>query len=198
MRPRHLLLALPLFALLSPTARMASATPPDTQKAAPPPPARTEAQRPIEKGAAAEADAAAVVEKQLVKPLTQKEAKQDRFSRSYIPPQARRVRILDERSTDGRGAAFVAFAVDARSRLLRKADDDSGWRKDAIVGCVYPARDEVFIKRGDKFFGAGLLLGQRTAAADDAVCRPGPTRVPSSPPTLASTSQVVPGSRSGK
>ena len=40
-----------------------------------------------------------------------------------------------------------------------------------IVGCVYPARDEIFIKRGDKFFGAGLLLGRKTAAADDTVCR---------------------------
>ena len=163
--------------------------PPDKQSAAPPAPARTETQRSIEKGATAEAEAAAVVEKQLVTPLTQKEAKQDCFSRAYIPPQARRVRILDhERSTDGRGAAFVAFAVDARSRMLgRKPADDSGWRKDAIVGCVYPARDEIFIKRGDKFFGAGLLLGQKTAAADDAVCRPAPTRVPSSPPTPAST-----------
>ena len=88
------------------------------------------------------------------------------------------MRILDhERSTDDRGAAFVAFAVDARSRMLAlKPADDSGWRKDAIVGCVYPARDEVFIKRGDKFFGAGLLLGQKTAAADDTVCRPAPIR----------------------
>ena len=116
-----------------------------------------------------------MVEKQLVKPLTQKEAKQNRFSRAYIPPQARRVRILDrERSTDGRGAAFVAFAVDdalphARAQGGRRLRP---WRKDAIVGCVYPARDEIFIKRGDKFFGAGLLLGQKTAAADDTVCRP--------------------------
>jgi hypothetical protein len=126
----------------------------------------------------AAAEAAAVVEKQLVKPLAAKEAGRSRFSRSYIPPQARRVRVLDrERSTDGRGAEFVAFAVDERSGgLARRADGDSGWRKDAIVGCVYPARDEIFIKRGDKFFGAGLLLGQKTAAADDAVCRPAPTR----------------------
>ena len=85
------------------------------------------------------------------------------------------MRVLDGgRSTDGRGAAFVAFAVDERARGFspRAADDSGRWREDAIVGCVYPARDEVFIKRGDKFFGAGLLLGQKTAAADDAVCRP--------------------------
>ncbi len=127
------------------------------------------------------AEATAVVEKQLVKPLGEKEARRSRFSRAYIPPQARRVRVLDpSRSTDGRGAEFVAFAVDERSGVLaRKAADDSGrWREDAIVGCVYPARDEVFIKRGDKFFAASLLLGQKTAAADDAVCRPAPPRIP--------------------
>ena len=175
-----------------PTARTASATPPDTQKAPPPAPAQAEAQRPIEIKPTAEvtATATAVVEKQLVRPLAQKEGGRNRLSRSYIPPRARRVRLLDrERSTDGRGAEFVAFAIDERSGGFAPDDDDSrGWRKDAIVGCVYPARDEIFIKRGDKFFAAGLLLGQRTAAADEAVCHPAPTRSPSNPPTLASKS----------
>ena len=155
MRRKHLLIILPLLSLLSPTARRASATPPD-----------------------AEAAAAAVVEKQLVKPLGEKEARRNRFSRSYIPPQARQVRVLDgERATDGRGAAFVAFAVDERSEVFvprGAADDVRRWRKDAIVGCVYPAQGTVFIKRGDKFFAAGLLLGQKTAASDT-VCRPAAT-----------------------
>lgn len=127
----------------------------------------------------AEATAAAVVKEQLVKPLAEKEAGRSRFSRAYIPPRARRVRVLDrERSTDGRGAEFVAFAVDERSGRFapQPADDSARWRKDAIVGCVYPARNEIFIKRGDKFFGAGVLLGKKTAAADDTVCRPAPTR----------------------
>jgi len=164
-----------LCALLLPTARRASATPPDKQNA--PPPSTTEAQ------------AATVVEKQLVKPLAEKEARRNRFSRAYIPPQARRVRLPDgQRSTDGRGAEFLAFAVDERSgKFVPRAGDDSAhWRQDAIVGCVYPAREEVFIKRGDKFFGAGLLLGQKTAAADDVVCRPAPARASASAPTLAS------------
>jgi hypothetical protein len=124
------------------------------------------------------ADAVAVVQEQLVKPLGEKEARRNRFSRSYIPPQARRVRVLDgARSTDGRGAEFVAFAVDQRSGSLARlvADDASRWRNDAIVGCVYPARDEVFVKRGDKFFAAGLLLGKKTDAADDMICHPAPT-----------------------
>ena len=169
---------------------MASATPPDTRNTAPPSPTRTEAQHPVENKPSAEAEASAVVDKQLVKPLAQKDAGRSRFSRAYIPPQARRVRVLDrEPSTDGRGAAFVAFAVDERSgAFARHAADDSDWRKNAIVGCVYPARDEIFIKRGDKFFAAGLLLGKKTAAADDTVCRPAPTQGHSSPPTPARAS----------
>ena len=199
MHGRHLILVLPLFALLLPTAPRVSATPPDKQNAALPLPARPEAQRPV--AIKPMPEATAVVEKLLVKPLGEKEARRSRFSRAYIPPQARRVRVLDgQRSTDGRGAEFVAFAVDERSGLSvrRAADDSDRWRKDAIVGCVYPARDEVFIKRGDKFFGAGLLLGQKTGAADDAVCRPGPTRIPPRPPTLTSTSQAGVGPRPGK
>ena len=170
MHRRHLLLVPPLFALLLPTSRTASATPPDTQNA--------------------EASAATLVEKKLVQPLAEKEARRSRFSRAYIPPQARRVRVLDrELSTDGRGAAFVAFAVDERSGVLEPLADDLGrWRKDAIVGCVYPARDEIFIRRGDKFFGVGLLLGQKTAAAADTACRPAPTGVHSNPPALTSRS----------
>jgi len=163
-----------------PTARTASATPPDT----------------TEVKSTAAAEATSVVEKQLVRPLAAKEASRSRFSRAYIPPQARRVRILDSaRSTDGRGAEFVAFAVDESSgRRARLPDDSDHWRKDVIVGCVYPARDEVFIKRGDKFVGADLLLGKKTAAADDTVCRPALARIPSSAATLASTSKVVAGS----
>ena len=187
MNRRHFLVVLPLLALLLPTARAASATPPDTQKAAQPAPAPAAAGRPIEIK-----PAEAVVEQQLVKPLAEKEARRNRFSRSYIPPLARRVRVPDgERSTDGRGAQFAAFAVDERSGVFaRRAADDSHWRKDAIVGCVYPARDEIFIKRGDKFFAASLLLGKKSAAADDTVCRPALTRVDSSLATLASKSQV--------
>jgi hypothetical protein len=158
MQPRHLLLALPITLVLSPIARADSATPPDQQKPGTP-----------------AGDATSVVEKQLVKPLARKEAHQNRFSRVYIPPQARRVRVVDRQpSTDSRGAQFVAFAVDERSALaVPLAHGDAvRWREDAIVGCVYPARDEVFIRRGDKFFAAGLLLGQRTPAPDAAVCHP--------------------------
>jgi hypothetical protein len=186
MNRRHIFLALPLLALLLPTARTASAAPPDTRSAAPPAPAQAAAPRPSEIEPAA--GAAAVVETQLVKPLAAKEARRNRFSRSYVPPLARRVRMHDgERSTDGRGAEFVAFAVDERSglSLRRSSDDDRHWRKDAIVGCVYPARDEIFVKRGDKFFAAELLLGKKTDAADETVCRPAPARIDQGQPALA-------------
>jgi hypothetical protein len=156
------LLALPL-AILLPLAPAAWATPSDVRTATPP--------------AVIEAEITALVERLLIRPLGQKEERRSRFSRSYIPPRARRVRILDRvRSTDSRGGEFVAFAVDDRSgRFALEARDDSGrWRRDAIVGCAYPARDEIFIKRGDEFFAAGLLLGKKTAAADQAVCRPAP------------------------
>jgi hypothetical protein len=147
-------------------------------------------QRPsdIDSVAKANATAAAVVEERLVRPLAAKEASRSRFSRAYIPPQARRVRVLDPgQSTDGRGGEFVAFAVDERSGGIARqaADDARTWRKDVIIGCVYPARSAIFIKRADKFFGAALLLGQKTAAADDTICRPAPTKIPPSPPTLA-------------
>lgn len=186
MHRRHLLLVLPLFALLLLTARLASAAPPDAQNAAFRAPAGTEARRPIDNEPMAEA--MAVVERRLVKPLAAKEAGRSRFTRGSIPPQARRVRVLDPaRSTDGRGAEFVAFAVDEHSRVFAAlaADDAVGWRKNAIVGCVYPARDEIFIKRVDKFFGVGLLLGQKTAPADDSVCRPASAPIHPSPPTQA-------------
>lgn len=125
------------------------------------------------------AQAATVVDNQLLKPLAAKEARRTRFSRGYIPPEARRVRVLDRQlSTDGAGAQFLAFAVDERSgRLTRRAaGDPAGWRTGAIVGCVYPARGEVFVRRGAKFFHAGLLLGQKVPAAGDAVCRSAPAR----------------------
>jgi len=128
--------------------------------------------------AAADAEATALVERHLVRPLGEKEDRRSRFSRAYIPPRARRVRILDRvRSVDSRGGEFVAFAVDDRAGgFALEAGDGSGrWRRDAIVGCAYPARDEIFIKRGDEFFAPGLLLGKKTAAADQTVCRPAPT-----------------------
>lgn len=130
-----------------------------------------------------EADAKAIVQKALIKPLTAKEERHSRFSRAYMPPQARRVRVLDEKAlTDSKGAEFMSFAVDSKSGFagLDDLDDDAdadkaaraekAWRKDVITGCVYPDSGEVFVKRGGKFFGGGLLLGKKSSAAAEHVC----------------------------
>src|SRR5688500_4443451 len=69
--------------------------------------------------------AAALVQSALIKPLADKERHRSRFTRAALPPQARRVRILDEQPRhDGSGRAFVRFSVDARHG--RRAD--AAWR----------------------------------------------------------------------
>ena len=129
-----------------------------------------------------EADAKAVIAKVLIKPLAVKEQKHSRFSRAYLPPQARRVRVIDTVArTDSKGAAFMTFAVDSKSGLGDLDDDgdeavakeDQGWRKDVITGCVYPDSGEVFVNRSGKLYGAGILLGKKSTAgaADEAVCK---------------------------
>jgi hypothetical protein len=120
-----------------------------------------------------DADAKGVVETLLVAPLVRQEQKHSRFSRAYLPPQVRRVRVLGERAlTDARGAAFFEFAIDAHHGYGPRPppEDSKSWRKDVIVGCVYPESDEVFIKRGETFFGSELLLGKKSNAPAG-VCR---------------------------
>ena len=121
--------------------------------------------------APSETDARAVVDKQLIAPLRAKEARQSRFSRAYQPPQVRRVRVLDSAAvTDGNGAVFMSFAVDTQNGLLEDVDGTKPWRTDVIVGCVYPESGKVFVKRGETYFGASLLLGKKTTAAGEHVC----------------------------
>jgi hypothetical protein len=105
------------------------------------------------------------VERTLTQPLARQEARRSRFSRAAIPARTRTVRVLDERARlDVRGAEFFAFSIDERH----------GWEgvltKDALKGCVYPRSGEVFIKRGDSHYPAGLLLGQTSKKAETHVC----------------------------
>lgn len=119
-------------------------------------------------------EAAKVVQTKLVQPLTAKEGERSRFSRARMPPQARRVRVLDaEPKKDSSGAAYMAFAVDARHgfAVLDVDDDDKGWRKDTLTGCVYVQSGEVFIKRGDDFMAAAMLLGKKSPAPAAHVCK---------------------------
>jgi hypothetical protein len=105
------------------------------------------------------------VERALTQPLARQEARRSRLTRAEIPARARTVRILDASARrDLRGSEFFAFTIDERR----------GWQKvlteNAITGCVYPSSGDVFIKRRDSYYPAGLLLGQTSKKADAHVC----------------------------
>jgi len=111
------------------------------------------------------ASAKTTVERALTQPLAQREATQSRFSRAAIPARTRSVRMTDTSARrDLRGSEFFAFSIDERR----------GWQqvlsKDALTGCVYPKSGEVFIKRGDSHYPAGLLLGKTSRKAEAQVC----------------------------
>jgi hypothetical protein len=111
------------------------------------------------------ASAQTTVERTLTEPLARQEARRSRLSRGEIPARKRTVRILDERARrDARGSEFFTFSIDERR----------GWQKvlvkDAITGCIYPSSGDVFVKRGDSLYPAGLLLGQKSKKAEGNVC----------------------------
>ena len=112
-----------------------------------------------------------LVNEKLVQPLAAKEREQSKFSRARLPAAERRVRMLDDKEQqDSAGDSFFAFAIDARHGW---SDDDSEakWTKNAITGCVYLAKGEVFIKRGKAFHPAVAAIGKKTKAAPEATCR---------------------------
>lgn len=114
--------------------------------------------------------ATAVVQRVLIKPLAAKEDDQSRFSRARLPAQQRRVRLDGELHKDAGGNSFVTFAVDARHGVVA-ANDESSWRRDAITGCVYVDRGEVFVKSGDRFRPAAFLLGKNLKPAAEQTCQ---------------------------
>lgn len=118
--------------------------------------------------------AVALVSNDLVTPLAVKEDKQSRFSRGRLPPQERRVRILDDKPRkDADGVAFMRFSVDSRFGYAAKTrDDESQWRRDTITGCVYLERNQVFVKKGDSYRPAAFLLGKNVKAAAESTCEP--------------------------
>jgi hypothetical protein len=120
--------------------------------------------------------AQALVSRELTQPLAAKESQRSRFSRAAAPQRQLRVRILDEQpSKDAQGIAFVRFAVDARYGFRAPGDDDgSGWRLDTFVGCAYPDRSQVFVKKGDEYRPAAFLLGKNVKAAAETTCQPVP------------------------
>lgn len=101
----------------------------------------------------------------LVKPLREIELGRSRFSRARQPPHERRVRVTQTTTTlDKAGRAFLTFAIDVRY--------GSEWHEDDIVGCAYTANGELFVKRGDTYRPASVLLG-KNADPVSGVCQAG-------------------------
>jgi hypothetical protein len=94
------------------------------------------------------------VQEGLVQPLAASEGKERRFSRSRPPPRERRLRVTQATGTaDKSGKTFVRFAVDVRF-------GSGEWQKDDILGCVYTGTGQIFVKNGDAYYPASLLLGE--------------------------------------
>jgi hypothetical protein len=106
------------------------------------------------------------VEEGLVKPL---EAQRDRIpSRAMPPPRQRRVRVTQATLTnDKEGRGFVPFAID-----IKYGGDE--WQKDDIVGCVYRASGDLYVKKGDAYRPAAFLLGKNVKPVAG-VCEAGAT-----------------------
>lgn len=97
----------------------------------------------------------------LVKPLAQQESAGSRFSRARPMPHDRRVRVTSAILTqDKSGKAFLPYSIDVRY--------GGDWTKDDIVGCVYPSSGDVYVKRGDTVYPAGLLLGKKVRVVEGA------------------------------
>jgi hypothetical protein len=107
------------------------------------------------------------VQEKLLAPLEAKESARSRYSRAGPPFAEHRVRLLDAAPVaDGRGGAFVGFTVDARY-----SRGEGAWRKDLFGGCVYAGSGEVYVRFGQGFRAAGVLLGKKTPPAPGHVCR---------------------------
>jgi hypothetical protein len=94
------------------------------------------------------------VQQGLLKPLTEQQAKMSRFSRARPPPHENRVRVTQTTATlDASGRPFAAFAIDVRY-------GSGKWIENNIVGCAYVKTGDLFIKRGEAYLPASILLGK--------------------------------------
>ena len=108
------------------------------------------------------------MEKGLLEPLAQKEKERSKFSRARMPPQERRVRVTQVApAVDASGRAYLTFAVDVRR--------GTEWHENDLIGCGYPQTGAIFVKRGEEYRPADVLLGKDLAAAPN-VCAPGKAR----------------------
>ena len=107
-----------------------------------------------------------LVRDKLLAPLAAREDARSSYSRAR-PPAEHRVRLLDAAPiADGKGGAFVGFAIDARHGRGK-----GRWQKNAITGCVYVESGEVYVRYGNAFRAAGVLLGTLSPPASGHVCR---------------------------
>jgi len=89
----------------------------------------------------------------LLTPLADYEANISRFSRARMPPRVRRVRVTQATPTvDAQGRPFMAFALDVKW--------GEEWHENDVVGCAYTNSGELFVKRGDDFRPAQILMGK--------------------------------------
>ena len=70
-------------------------------------------------------------------------------------------------SVDSSGRAYMAFAVDVRR--------GTEWQENDLVGCAYTQTGALFVKRGDEYRPAEMLLGKDVAVAPN-VCTPAKAR----------------------
>jgi hypothetical protein len=120
--------------------------------------------------------AEALVQRDLVQPLAARDREQSHFSRASLPPQERRVRVVDDQpQKDVHGAAFFTFAVEARHGLQPVAGADASTWRATVTGCVYVDRGEVFVKVGDRYRPGAFLLGKNLKPVAGELCQAAPT-----------------------
>ena len=117
--------------------------------------------------------AQALVQAKLLEPLEKKDADRSRFSRAPLPPQTRRIRILEKApQSDAKGRSFIPFAIDESHYLGSNAEiPEESWLKNAITGCVYLGSGDVMVQRGEVYYASSVLLGIQTPTASAETCR---------------------------
>lgn len=126
----------------------------------------------------------ATVRTELLKPMAAKESKYSRLSRSRLPPQARRIRVLNtEPLKDKEGAAFVEFAIDSRYGFdLGDGEENAGeWTQNTVTGCVYAETGTVFVMHRGSYHAPGALFGKKTKPAASHICKADPAQVARAP-----------------
>jgi hypothetical protein len=111
--------------------------------------------------------AESLLKDKLLAPLAAPERARTSYSRAAPPPAEHRLRILDAAPiADGKGGAFVGFAVDAR-----RHSGKGPWHQNAITGCVYLESGEVYVRYGKGYHAARILFGTWSPPAPGHVCR---------------------------